>query len=281
MKKYDEIHIENLEVFANHGVFPEETKLGQKFLISVVMYVDTKKAGQKDDLNLSIDYGSFCHFITRYLQEHTYKLIEAAAEHLAESLLLTFPLLQGVSVEIKKPWAPIGLPLDTVSVKIERFWHRAYVALGSNMGDKKAYLDMAVSSLEQTTGCKVEKVSDYIVTAPYGGIQQDDFLNGCLQLATLLAPQELLDRLHEIEAAADRRREVRWGPRTLDLDILLYDDLLYDSENLMIPHVEMHLRDFVLEPLSQIAPWVRHPGIGKTAKELLDDLKKSEEMSEI
>lgn len=85
--------------------------------------------------------------MTSFLQEHTYQLIEAAAEHLTEELLLTFPLLQGISVELKKPWAPVGLPLDTVSVKIERFWHRAYIALGSNLGDKKAYLDMAVESL--------------------------------------------------------------------------------------------------------------------------------------
>ncbi len=273
MKKYDEIRIENLQIFANHGVFPEETKLGQKFLVSVIMYVDTKKAGQKDDLNLSIDYGSVSHFITRFLQEHTYKLIEAAAEHLAEELLLTFPLLKGVSVELKKPWAPVALPLDTVSVKIERFWHQAYVALGSNIGDKKAFLDMAVEELNKMEDCKVERVSDYITTAPYGGVEQDDFLNGCVQISTLLTPEELLSALHGIEGTAHRKREVHWGPRTLDLDILLYDDLIYESENLMIPHVEMHLRDFVLEPLAQIAPWVRHPGLGKTVKELLDDLK--------
>ena len=214
--------------------------------------------------------------MTSFLQEHTYQLIEAAAEHLTEELLLTFPLLQGISVELKKPWAPVGLPLDTVSVKIERFWHRAYIALGSNLGDKKAYLDMAVESLGEFRGCRVEQVSDYLITAPYGGVEQDDFLNGCLCLRTLLTPEELLSVLHEIEEKAHRKREVRWGPRTLDLDILLYDDLVYDSENLTIPHIEMHLRDFVLEPLSQIAPWVRHPGLGKTVRELAEDLKQKQ-----
>ncbi len=273
MKKYDEIHIENLQVFANHGVFPEENKLGQKFLVSAVLYVDTRAAGLEDDLTLSTHYGEVSQFITKFLQDHTYQLIEAAAEHLAEKLLLTFPLLQGISVELKKPWAPVGLPLDTVSVKIERFWHRAYIALGSNLGDKKAYLDMAVETLCEFRGCRVEQVSDYIITAPYGGVEQDDFLNGCLCLRTLLTPEELLSVLHEIEEKAHRKREVRWGPRTLDLDILLYDDLVYDSENLTIPHIEMHLRDFVLEPLSQIAPWVRHPSLGKTVRELAEDLK--------
>lgn len=271
--RYDEIHIENLQVFANHGVFPEENRLGQKFLVSACLYTDTRGAGVTDDLKLSTDYGQVSQFMTKFLQEHTYKLIEAAAEHLARAVLETYPLIRGISLEIKKPWAPVGLPLDYVSVKIERFWHRAYIALGSNMGDKRGYLDMAVSRLGSASGCRVEKVSDYIVTEPYGGVEQDDFLNGALELRTLLDPWELLDLLHTIEAEADRRREVRWGPRTLDLDILLYDDMVMESEDLIIPHIEMHKRDFVLEPMAQIAPWKRHPVLGKTVAELAEEVK--------
>ena len=270
--KYDEIHIENLQVFANHGVFPEENVLGQKFLVSAVLYGDTRAAGKADDLTLSTHYGEVSQFITSFLQEHTYKLIEAAAEHLAEEILLRYPLVHGVSLEIKKPWAPVKLPLDHVSVKIRRFWHTAYIALGSNMGDKRGYLDMAVDRLRETRGCTVERVSDFIVTAPYGGVEQDDFLNGCLTLKTLLGPEELLNRLHEIEAEADRKREIHWGPRTLDLDILLYDDLIMSTETLTIPHVELHLRDFVLTPLCEIAPWIRHPVLGKTAAQLKAEL---------
>lgn len=209
--KYDEIHIENLEFYARHGVFPEETKLGQKFILSLVMYTDTRPAGKKDELELSIDYGEVSHFITEYMKKNTFKLIEAAGENLARELLCRYPLLKGVELELKKPWAPVGLPLEYVSVKISRFWHRAYLGLGSNLGDKKAYLDQAVKRLNEAEGCKVEKVSGYLVTEPYGGVEQDDFLNACLLLKTLLSPEELLEKLHEIEKEAHRERIIRWG----------------------------------------------------------------------
>lgn len=265
---YDEIHVENLEIFANHGVFPEETRLGQKFLISLIMYVDARPAGKSDCLEQSVHYGEVSSFMADYLKQNTFKLIEAAAEHLAEELLLRYPLLKGVTLELKKPWAPVGLPLETVSVKITRFWHTAYLGLGSNMGDKAGYLNMAIRALDQLRGCRVGKVSSFLVTKPYGGVEQDDFLNACLILHTLLSPGELLDRLHEIERAAHRERTVRWGPRTLDLDILMYDDLVLETDELTIPHVELHLRDFVLRPLQEIAPNKRHPLLHKTVSQM-------------
>ena len=269
----DEIHIEDLEVYANHGVFPEETKLGQRFLVSLTMYVNTRHAGRTDCLENSINYGDVCVFITRFMKENTYKLIEAAAENLAEALFRHYSLLHGLTLELNKPWAPIGLPLKTVSVKITRFWHTAYIGLGSNLGDKKAYLDQAVESLNELFGCHVEKVSSYLVTEPYGGVEQDDFLNACLILKTLLSPQELLESLHKIEQAAHRERIVHWGPRTLDLDILMYDDVVLETDDLIIPHVEMHLRDFVLKPLQEIAPNKRHPVYQKTVTQLLNGLE--------
>lgn len=271
--KYDEIHIENLEFFANHGVFPEETKLGQKFVVSLALYTDSRRAGHRDELEYSVDYGAVSHFVTEFMRTHTYKLIEAAAEHLAEELLMKFPLLKGVEVELKKPWAPIGLPVEYASVKICRFWHRAYLGLGSNMGDKKAYLDEAIEKLDHSRGCSVEKVSSYLVTEPYGGVEQDDFLNACLVLRTLLSPEELLERMHEIEQEAHRERIIHWGPRTLDLDILLYDDLVMETKDLIIPHIEMHKREFVLKPLCEIAPNRRHPIYKKTVAQMLLELE--------
>ncbi|MDD6643270.1 MAG: 2-amino-4-hydroxy-6-hydroxymethyldihydropteridine diphosphokinase [Faecousia sp.] len=264
----DKITIHRLEVFAKHGVYPEENTLGQKFVISAVLHTHTRKAGLTDELAFSIDYGKVSHFIQTFVTAHTRKLLESVAEQLACALLLEFPLIEQVELKLEKPWAPIGLPLETVSVEITRGWHTAYIALGSNMGDKKGYLDMAVRRLQERQDCQVKQVSDYLVTAPYGGVKQDDFLNGALELRTMLEPEELLEVLHGIEQEANRVRELRWGPRTLDLDILLYDDLVVDTPTLHIPHAEMHLRDFVLIPLSQIAPWKRHPLTGQTVDEM-------------
>lgn len=271
--KYDEIHIENLEFFARHGVFPEETKLGQKFIVSLTMYMNTRKAGKNDDLEMSVDYGAVSHFITEYMQNNTFLLIEAAAENLVRELLLKFPLLEGIDLELKKPWAPIGLPVEYASVKISRFWHRAYLGMGSNMGNKKGYLDQAIEKLNGQPECVVEKVSDYLVTEPYGGVEQDDFLNACLVLKTLLSPEELLDILHKFEQEAHRERIIHWGPRTLDLDILMYDDLVMENDDLIIPHIEMHKREFVLKPLREIAPNIRHPVYRKTVSEMLEELE--------
>lgn len=271
----DQIKIKDLEVYSNHGVFKEENVLGQKFLVSATLYTDMRKAGMNDEITDSIHYGEICHTITDFMKKHTYKLIETVAEQLAMELLRTTKYLRKITLEIKKPWAPVGLPIDTVSVEITRGWHEAYIALGSNIGDSKAYLDLAVEELNSTDDCTVEAVSEYIVTKPYGVTDQDDFLNGALQLRTLLTPEELLDRLHEIEQEAGRKRIRRWGPRTLDLDILFYDDLVMSTKDLIIPHVEIQLRDFVLKPLMELCPYKRHPVWNKTVAELLNDLTSS------
>ena len=270
--KADKIKIQNLEVFANHGVFPEENVLGQKFVVSAVLYTDTRKAGQTDELTASIHYGEVSAFIDRYLKEHTFQLLEKVAESLAEELLLQTKGLQKIRLEIKKPWAPVGLPLETVSVEIEREWHTAYIALGSNIGDSEAYLKEAIDKLDHLPTSRVEKVSSFLVTAPYGVTDQPDFLNGCLKLQTLLYPEELLRELNRIEQEAGRERIIHWGPRTLDLDILFYDQEIIDMPDLHIPHIDLHNRDFVLVPMNQIAPYLRHPVLNQTISQLLDSL---------
>lgn len=272
----DEIRIYGLDVFAHHGVYAEENERGQHFIVNATLYTQTREAGLNDDLDKTTNYGEVCQVITRLMQEHTWKLIETVAEQTARTVLTQFPLVSALDLEIQKPEAPIGLPFDTVSVKIQRGWHRAYIALGSNMGDKAGYIQGALDGLERNPNIRVGKCSNLISTAPYGGVEQDDFLNGAVEIKTLLTPLELLEELHRLEQQANRVREVHWGPRTLDLDILLYDDEVIYSQRLTVPHADMANRAFVLEPMAEIAPHQLHPVLGKTMAQLLAELRERE-----
>lgn len=271
----DEIRIEKLEVYAYHGVYPEERKQGQIFLVNAVLYTDTRRAGEEDKVELSTDYGAVSIFIDRWMKKNTCYTLEAVAEKLARELLLNYDLICSLDLEILKPEAPIPLTFGCVSVKIHRGWHKAYLSVGSNMGDRKKYLEDGIEALKAHPLMKHVKVSELIETAPYGGVEQADFLNAAIGLETLLDPEALLEVLHEIENAAGRERTLRWGPRTLDLDILFYDKLVYESDTLVIPHPDLHNREFVLKPLSNIAPNYRHPLLGMTVNQELAELEKS------
>lgn len=273
----DEIRIENLEVYCHHGVRKEENVLGQKFLVSLTLFTDTRKAGCSDDLSFSIDYAEVSHFVERRMKEKDYQLIEAVAEHLAEDILKEFSLVEKIRVELKKPWAPILLPLDTVCVSIERKWTQVYLSAGSNMGDRKAHIERAVEALRQDEKIHDVVVSSLIETEPYGYTEQDRFLNGAVGFRTLYSPEELLDKIHRIEKEGKRERKIHWGPRTIDLDIVLYGSEIIQTENLTVPHREMHLRQFVLQPLAEIAPWAVHPVLNCTISELERKVRKDSE----
>lgn len=268
----DCIQIKNLEVFAYHGVFPEETENGQNFYINAKLFLSTRQAGVSDELSQSVHYGEVCTLINRHLKEHTYKLLEAAAEHVSEEIFQTFPLVKKLELEICKPHAPIPLPFETVSVTVERGWQSAYIALGSNMGERNAYIQGAVSALGKRKDVRVKKVSDLIETKPYGGVEQENFLNGAMEIETLLNPEELLLLLQSLEKEAGRERRLHWGPRTLDLDILFFEDEMICTPNLVIPHPDMKNRDFVLQPMAEIAPYLVHPVYHKTIADMLGEL---------
>lgn len=146
----------------------------------------------------------------------------------------------------------------------------AYIALGSNAGDRRAALDSALAALRGARGVTVIAVSPYVETEPVGP-PQPRYLNAAAELRTTLDPRALLDLLLSVEArhGRNRRAETRWGPRRLDLDLLLYGERVIDEPGLAVPHPRMHERRFVLEPLAQIAPHARHPARGRTVEWLL------------
>lgn len=130
--------------------------------------------------------------------------------------------------------------------------HTAYLSIGANMGNKLANLQQAIAELQQNDQINILKVSKYYQTAPVGGVVQDDFLNGALKLETSLTPQALLAVIHSIEKAGHRVRKVHWGPRTIDLDIIFFDQQTIATQSLTIPHPEAFNRRFVLVPLLDV-----------------------------
>lgn len=273
----DEIRIRDLQIYAYHGVLPEENRKGQNFFINAVLRLPTRTAGLTDDLALSVNYADVCIFMDHFMREHTFQLLEAVAERMSQAILIRFPLIQEITLEIRKPEAPIPLAFQSVSVCITRSWHRAYIAFGSNMGDKQKYILQAIEQIKQKDTMRLQKVSDIIETTPYGGVEQDGFLNGVMEADTLLTPLELLDYLHELEQQAQRVRDIRWGPRTLDLDIIFYDHEVMDTDTLIIPHVDMKNRDFVLVPMVQLNRYYEHPVFHVTVEEMLARLRETNE----
>lgn len=272
----EQILVQGLQVFGYHGVYEQEKEEGQTFLVNCVMDTSFASAIHSDDVGETVDYGTVCLFIKKYFEEKAYDLLEKVADELATSIMYAFPGIEKIQIQITKPNAPIPMEFESVGVRVEKKWHKVALAIGSNMGDKEKYLTDAMETLIANPDIRNVIVSDYIETEPYGYVEQDKFLNGAVTLETLLSAEDLLIFLHEIEAKAERKREIHWGPRTLDLDILLYDDVCMHTKELTIPHIDMCNRMFVLEPLVQIAPGLVHPVRRRTIYDLYHILKEKE-----
>jgi len=150
--------------------------------------------------------------------------------------------------------------------------NKVYVAFGTNIGDKTKNIEKALKLMEER-GLKITKKSSIYSTEPYGYVQQPEFLNGVVKVETQLSPRQVLKTLLQIEKDMGRVREFKWGPRNIDLDIIFFNGDIIDEEDLKVPHPDMHNRDFVLKPLSEIAPDFVHPTLNKSIKQLLEELK--------
>ncbi|HOO90864.1 MAG TPA: 2-amino-4-hydroxy-6-hydroxymethyldihydropteridine diphosphokinase [Syntrophales bacterium] len=144
-----------------------------------------------------------------------------------------------------------------------------FLGIGSNMGDAAAQCNAAIENVSDVHGIRVLRRSSLYKTQPVGFEEQDWFVNGVIEIRTMLEPRSLLHAMQEVENKMGRIRNKKWGPRIIDIDILLYDQLVMDEKDLAIPHAEFHTRRFVLVPLNEIAPCAIHPAFGISAHGLL------------
>lgn len=268
----DKIHIKDLEIIGFHGAIPEEKVLGQKFILSFELDVDLRQAGKNDDLTKTVHYGELAQKVEEEFTKTSYDLIEKAAEEICEFVLLNYPLVKKVKLLLKKPWAPTRKHVEYVAVEIERKWNKVYIAAGSNLGDKEETLKEAIDKIDKRKDCVVTKVSNFYTTDPVGYEDQDQFVNCVFEINTLQTPSELMNTLLEVEKDFKRERIIRWGPRTLDLDIIFYDDIISYDEHILIPHPRAHERQFVMKPMCDINPYYVHPIYRKRVMDISSEL---------
>ena len=275
----DQVRLTGLRARGHHGVFEHERRDGQDFVVDVVLHLDTRPAAAGDDLTRTVHYGELATAVADAVRGDPVDLVETLAARIV-SLCLRDPLVHAADVTVHKPDAPITESFEDVAVAVHR--HRgelldavptrpvpAVLALGTNLGDREATLRSAVAALVAIDGVEVAAVSPVVETDPVGGPEQPDYLNAVVLARTTLSPRGLLAAAHQVEDRHGRERIERWGPRTLDVDVVDYDGLVLAADDLQLPHPRAAGRAFVLAPWLAADPAATLPDAGRVA-ELLE-----------
>ncbi|EWT07381.1 2-amino-4-hydroxy-6-hydroxymethyldihydropteridine pyrophosphokinase [Intrasporangium chromatireducens Q5-1] len=259
----DRILLQGVSARGFHGVLDFEKREGQTFVVDVTLELDLSEAGRSDDLSTTVSYAEVADDVVRRVTGPGFDLIERLAEVIAADVLRR-DRVDAVEVVVHKPEAPVGQPFTDVQVRVRRGGVPVVLALGSNLGDRGETLHSAVDVLAARPDITVAAVSPVVETDPVGGpADQPPYLNAVALARTDLAPDALLRVLHEIEAEHGRTREIRWGARTLDLDLIQYgrpgssDEVCSETPELTLPHPRAAERAFVLVPWDLVDPAAR------------------------
>ena len=249
----DKITLSKMEFEGHTGCFDFEKKDGQKFIVSLDLFVDRIRGCYTDDLADTVDYSNIYEVTKETVTGDDGNLIERLAQKIADAVLEADKRILKVRVNVSKPEAPVKGIFETMEVTIERNRKEfVIVSLGSNMGDREANILAAEKALQTLDGNEGFKFASIYETEPVGLEDQPYFLNTCVGFYTDIEPFELLDKIHVIENDLLRTREVHWGPRTIDIDIIFYGDRVIMKPELTIPHPRWNVRSFVTVPLREI-----------------------------
>ncbi len=261
----DRIRLSGVRGGGFHGVFEQERREGQEFVVDVELAVDLGPAGASDELGDTVNYGEIGAAALARIEGQPHDLIERLAELVADDAL-AHPSVDEVTVTVHKPQAPVGVPFGDVTVSVTRRRQPVpvVIAVGANLpwGHRSPHdtASSAMESLAHHPAVRVVASSALHDSDPVGGPEQPTYVNAVVVARTSLSPTSLLRELHAVEDAFDRRREVRWGARTLDLDLVQYGDpaagtdVTSDRPRLTLPHPLAHERAFVLLPWLEADP---------------------------
>jgi dihydroneopterin aldolase/2-amino-4-hydroxy-6-hydroxymethyldihydropteridine diphosphokinase len=254
----DQVRLTGVRARGHHGVFAHEREEGQDFVVDVVLHLDTREAAAGDDLTRTVHYGELATAVADDVRGEPVDLIETLATRIARRCLAG-PRVVAADVAVHKPQAPITEEFADVVVAVRRYRDElldlppgtatpVVLALGTNLGDREETLRSAVERLHAIDGVEVTAVSPVVETDPVGGPEQPDYLNAVVLAVTTLSPRDLLRATQAVEAAHGRERAERWGPRTLDVDVVDYAGLTATTDDLELPHPRAARRAFVLAP---------------------------------
>ncbi len=255
---FDQIMIEGMTFRTLIGVLEHEKVHPQPVVVDLSMFVMPVQASRTDRLEQSISYAAAYERISQIIETEHFNLVERLAGCIAEQLLLDHETLMALTVTVKKPKAPLPGPFNHAGVTLTRsrgdfgLSTQVDLSLGSNLGDRLDTLRQAVRLLAGHPEIELVASSSVYETTPVGLVDQPDFLNLVARIRTTLDPFRLLAVCQEIESGFGRQRLIRWGPRTLDIDLLTYGHLITHSARLTLPHPRMQERAFVQVPLHEL-----------------------------
>ncbi|MCL2134782.1 MAG: 2-amino-4-hydroxy-6-hydroxymethyldihydropteridine diphosphokinase [Candidatus Bathyarchaeota archaeon] len=277
----DKILVSGVKAWGKHGVLNFEREYSQPFTVDLEIWADVSKSYLTDDLQDTVNYVGVYDIVRSVVETQSYMLIERLSYVIMEKIFLYDSRIQRIKICVVKNKAPLIGQFDHVGVEIEKSRHdvliqdtytksetgagyKVVLALGTNIGDRKQNIQKALELLSDSLDVMILSKSKLYETEPVGYVNQEKFYNAAILVETTLNPFELYNKIKTIENNLGREKTFKWGPRVIDIDIIVYEGCIINTNGLTLPHKEYMQRAFVLKPLSDMPDAVKIAGLNMT-----------------